>query len=159
MPFVAEKFSDYEGFATASLDEIYGESLEGAYYREVNEFSSGILYNNGGQLEFQFLPNAVQIAPIMDCVVDDFNGDGIKDLLVAGNHFDAEVETTRHDAGNGCLLLGSNKGFVPQNVLYSGFYAPFNTKDLELIQVGGMNYVFVATNNNRMTVFACKAGM
>ncbi len=155
MPFVSEKFENYEGYATASLDEIYGEALDQALFHQVNEFRSGIYRNDNGKFTFEPLPNQVQIAPIMDFVVDDFNKDGSLDILSAGNHFDAEVETTRYDASNGCLLLNSPNGFIPNNVLYSGFYAPFNTKDLSVVTLAqGKCAILVASNNGRLTAFS-----
>ncbi len=155
MPFVSEKFENYEGYATASLDEIYGEALDQALFHQVNEFRSGIYRNDNGKFTFEPLPNQVQIAPIMDFVVDDFSKDGSLDILSAGNHFDAEVETTRYDASNGCLLLNSPNGFIPNNVLYSGFYAPFNTKDLSVVTLAqGKCAILVASNNGRLTAFS-----
>ena len=49
----------------------------------------------------------------------------MQDILLAGNLFDAEVETTRHDASNGLLLKRKKDGgFEPLTILNTGFYAP-----------------------------------
>jgi hypothetical protein len=156
MPFVSEKFGDYEGYATASLDEIYGDALDKALFHQVNEFHSGVYTNDEGQFAFSPLPNEAQIAPIMGFVVADFDHNGSLDILAAGNHFDAEVETTRYDASNGCYLSSDSQGgFVPHNVLYSGFYAPFNVKNLGVVNLAqGKCAIFVATNNGRLTAFS-----
>ena len=113
---------------------------------------------NNGQGKFQFhpFPNLAQIAPVMGSVVHDFNKDGHQDILIAGNHFDAEVETVRHDASNGLLLLGqADKSFEPKTFVESGFYAPLNVKDLKVIRsyAKGRALVLVANNNHDIRSF------
>ena len=41
--------------------------------------------------------------------VGDFNADGFKDIMIVGNHYGVEVETTRYDAGFGGVFLGIKK--------------------------------------------------
>ncbi len=151
MPFIAEKFGSYQSFANASLDDIYGEELQSAIQYTAKEFRTGLLINDGsGHFNFNALPNEAQISPVMGSVVHDFNKDGKLDIALAGNHFDAEVETVRHDAGNGLVLLASGKGqFEAYPAYKAGFYLPFNTKGLSVIQ----NYkkdkgLILAANNN-----------
>ena len=57
----------------------------------------------------QKLPIQAQISPIKNSLVDDFNNDGFKDILLVGNHYGVEVETVRYDAGYGSLFLGDGK--------------------------------------------------
>lgn len=157
VPFVKEKYPDFEGFANAELEDIYGEGLETAIKFDVREFHSGVLMNNSGSFEFIPFPNMAQIAPIMGAIASDYNKDGIMDVVVAGNHFDAEVETTRHDSGNGLLLLGKGGGtFEAVDLLYSGFYAPTNVKCLESIELAapGKSAILVGSSANRLVAFS-----
>lgn len=155
MPFIAKKFEDYHSFACASLEDIYGEGLEEATHYAANDFSSGVFLSTGSGFEYMQLPNLAQVSSIQKVLSDDFNRDGNTDLLIVGNMFDAEVETTRYDASNGLLLLGDGSGkFEAQNALYSGFYAPMNAKDAATITSSdGHKMVIVANNNQRPSVF------
>ena len=156
MPFVATKFKSFESFAKATLEEIYGDGLTSAIHYTAKEFRSGLLINDGkGHFSFNPLPNKAQIAPIQGSIVKDFNQDGILDLIVAGNHFDAEVETVRHDAGNGLLLLGSKEGtFKAVDQKEAQFYVPFNTKDLVEIQNYKRGKGLILSGNNNFQIRA-----
>ncbi|MEM9824256.1 MAG: FG-GAP-like repeat-containing protein [Bacteroidota bacterium] len=159
MPFIANKFKTYQSFANASLDDIYGEELQQSLSYEATDFRSGWLENKKGRFTFHAFPNLAQIAPIMGTVIKDFNDDGQVDVLVAGNHFDAEVETVRHDAGNGLLLLGqTDQTFVPKTFIESGFYAPLNVKDLAFLPSAQKDraLVIVANNNQTLRCFTFK---
>ena len=81
---------------------------------------------------------------------------GIGIHLVLGNHFDAEVETTRYDASNGLLLLGDGGlSYESQNALYSGFYVPGNAKEMVQIEMeNGLKVIVVGNNNQQTSVFA-----
>ncbi|MEL6944372.1 MAG: hypothetical protein AAFO82_17050 [Bacteroidota bacterium] len=79
------------------------------------------------------------------------------DILLAGNLYHAEVETTRNDAGYGLLLLGDGKGnFEPLDQLQSGFYAPYDVKNLSQIKRMGKAYILVACNDEKLQVFEMK---
>lgn len=156
MPFIKEKFPTYKDFASAELGEILGEeNLENALHLQVNTFASKILINNGGKFEEKYLPLLAQISPINRILPFDYNGDGKMDLLVAGNMYDAEVETPRYDAGNGLVLIGDGAGnFEPLRVFESGFYAPLNAKDMVFVnQSGGKKLILVANNNGPLQAF------
>ena len=163
MPFVAEKFPTYNDFAHANLEEIYGEQqLENSLHLQVNDFHSMVFFNDGNQnYTAKPLPNMAQMAPINGIIVADLNNDGNQDLVVAGNMYQAEVETPRYDAGNGLVMLGDGKGnFQPLNVRESGLFAPKDVKDLALIRLGTKKElgILVANNNGGMQLFRLRGG-
>lgn len=156
MPFIDEKFPTYKEFALAELDDILGEEkLSSSLHLEAYTFSSTVLINEGGKFKSNPLPNLAQIAPTNDIITEDFNGDGMLDILIVGNMYDTEVETPRYDAGYGLLLLGDGSGaFNPLPVYKSGFYAPGDVKDMALLNlVNGGRLVIVANNDEKPQVF------
>jgi hypothetical protein len=155
MPFIKNKYKDYNSFANATIIDIYGDNLKMATHIEAKEFRSGVLWNEAGQYVFRPFSNTAQIAPVQDCKITDINKDGKLDLILVGNHFDAEVETVRYDAGNGLILLGSDdQSFDPTPVWGSQFYVPFNTKDMTIIPNYKGNKSLVLTANNNFKVLA-----
>jgi hypothetical protein len=157
MPFIAEKYKSYNGFANATLKDIYGSKLESALHLEVNSFYSSILINNGGEFEVKKLPNQAQVAPINGIITTDINKDGNVDLILAGNNFDTEVETARYDAGTGLIVLGDGKGsFSPLSIAESGLFANQNVKDIKLVKGAKGSYIVVANNNGPIQVFQSK---
>ena len=90
--------------------------------------------------------------------VTDLDGDGIKDILLAGNEYQTEVMTGRYDASYGCFLKGmGNKNFKAVSSAASGFKIDGDVKDMKLITTSNNEkLVLVAINNDSMKVFKCK---
>ena len=86
------------------------------------------------------------------------DGDGIMDILLAGNEYQTDVMTGRYDASYGCFLKGlGNKEFKVISPVRSGFKVDGDIKDLKLIKNGANEkLILVAVNNDYMKVFKCK---
>ena len=155
MPFVKKEFPTYVEFASSSLYDIYGDRLETALHLKVNSFESVWFENEGGKFIKHSLPNLAQISPVFGILVEDFTGNGHKDILLAGNLYTAEVETGNADAGYGLLLEGNaDKSFEPKNFTETGFFAPFDARDLDAVKSpSGKNLALVANNNREMQIF------
>ena len=154
MPFIAEKFPTYEGFASASLDQIYTpDALEEANHLEVHSFKTILLQNNDSVLVKKTLPIQAQFAPVKDIAIDDINQDGHLDALLVGNHYGAEVETVRYDAGIGTCLLGDGKGnFQALGVQESGFFANHDARSICLLK-GENSHILVGNNRGPLQLF------
>jgi len=129
MPFIAEKYPTFDGFAKASLQEIFADvTTEETTELSIVTLSHHILKNNGkGKFETIEMPNFVQLAPLNAVVVSDFNKDGLQDILVAGNLYETEVETPRYDSGVGQILINQgNFKFKELDVYESGIYLPMD---------------------------------
>ena len=155
MPFVAEKFKDFNSFASSKLLDILPEDkMEEAIAYEIKSFESIVLINDNGVLKIESLPVQAQFSPIKSTLVMDFNGDGHKDILTVGNHYGVEVETTRYDAGFGTVLLGdgtNNFQFIPPS--QSGFFTPDDSRTIDIINQKKNQLIIVSNNNGPLTVF------
>lgn len=153
MPIIGQKFPTFASFAYADVSQIIGSGIDNALHKEAYTFSSIILENHEGQLIPRKLPAEAQFSTLLGAVVTDVNQDGQKDLLIAGNKFDVEVETTAADASPGYVLLGDGQlGFKTMQPHESGLMIPFNVKDLQTIQIGQKSYYLVAINDEQMRV-------
>jgi hypothetical protein len=147
MPFVAEKFPTYDGFAKATIETIYEDKLKDAIKFEVHDFYSILLENKGGTLVPKKLPMIAQTAPMRAVEVMDVNGDGHLDFIACGNLYQAEVETVRHDAGVGLVMLGDGQGdFKNVPVRNSGFFANADARDI--IKINGSKPMILVSNND-----------
>ncbi|MCH8330787.1 MAG: VCBS repeat-containing protein, partial [Bacteroidetes bacterium] len=156
IPAIRKNFSSYAQFATANIEEVYGQKLNLALHNEAKMFSSVFLKNQGGQaLEISSLPLEAQIAPTFGILTNDFNHDGITDILIAGNFYVSEVETGRADAGTGLLLLGrGDNTFKAIPGRSSGFIADKDVRDLALINLAdGSKLILVSNNDDELQVF------
>lgn len=160
MPFIKEKFEDYESFAVAGIEEVLDEKIEGAELKAVQIFESIWIENLGnGSFKMHKLPNEAQIAPIFASIAEDFDGDGDIDVFIVGNYHNREVETTRSDAGTGRILINDGKGnFTPMSILESGIYASLDARDAVSIKNPKSNktVIIVANNNGPCQTFELK---
>ncbi len=155
MPFIVDKFPDFNSFAKASIEEIHSsEKIENAIKYPAYNFESAIVWNNKGELELEPFEHRAQSAPVKSSILEDLDDDGNIDILLAGNMFHTEVETSRYDAGYGHYLKGDGKGgFTYVQNSESGFYAGQDVKDLASIKIGANRAILVANNNGVLETF------
>ena len=150
MPFISEKFKNYHSFASSKLIDILPkDKMDAAVIYEISNFESIILINDKGILKSQSLPIEAQVSPIKSSLVDDFNGDGFKDILIVGNHYGVEVETVRYDAGYGLLLLGDGKNnYKPIAASNSGVHIPLDSRSITSVNINNKKDLILVTNNS-----------
>jgi len=154
MPMISQKFPSFRAFAGADLNQILGPDMANAMHLKATIFSSIILINEGNGFKKMKLPVDAQFSAINSIIIEDFNEDGHKDILIAGNKFDSEVETTPADASQGLLLLGlGNFEFRSVRAMESGFFVPYNVKDTKRIKLGKEWATLVSSNNDLLRVF------
>ena len=151
MPFIKDKFKNFDGFAKASVDEILeGKKGDKTITKKVTEFRSGIFVNQGASFKFIPFPIEAQFSPINDVVIHDFNKDGKMDIAYSGNCYNREIETTRSDAGIGGILLGKGDGtFTPVHSTQTGFNLQGDVRKMKKIKISNLDFILTANNNGR----------
>lgn len=132
IPSFEEKFPTWNEYGIATVQDMFGKDLDNAIHRTAYIFHSSVLMNDGnGKFTMKFLPNEAQISTMFGTIIDDFNEDGIQDILMHGNFYNTEIEITRHDAGTGLLLIGKGDGtFTPNRSYINGFKSDGDAKAL-----------------------------
>lgn len=135
IPTFDEQYPTWNDYGIATVQDMFGEDLNKSIHRVAYIFHSSVLMNEGnGKFTMKFLPNDAQISTMFGTVVDDFNEDGIMDILMHGNFYNTEIEITRHDAGTGMLLLGKGDGtFAPRRGYISGFKSDGDAKAMAMV--------------------------
>ena len=149
------QLSDLNALAETPLDQMFSrEKLEEALHFEADTFASMHLQNNGdGTFVPKQLPQRAQISPVRGIIVEDVDGDGIPDLLIAGNDFKTDPDIPRLDAGKGLWLRGDGHNFEPLPYQESGFLAPLDVRNIALLQSPTGPVIVVANNEGPLQMF------
>lgn len=151
MPFIKEKFPNYDSFGKANLAEVYGaENLSKSLHFSATNFESIYIENDGnGGFITHTLPLEAQFSSINSLIVNDFDNDKNLDVLVAGNLYQSEAETPRNDAGYGLVLKGDGKGnFTALDHQKSGVYIKGDVKSMSPILSKNKSSILIAKNKN-----------
>lgn len=151
VPSLKKQFLYYKDYSHATLNDIVKNiQAEKRIELSCEETRSGIFENDGkGHLIFKAFPIEAQFAPINAIVCNDVNNDGIIDIIVAGNEFQAAVSEGKYDASFGLLLLGSKqKIFKAVPFSKSGLFIEGDIKGIKIISTVKNEKLLVAGVNN-----------
>jgi hypothetical protein len=149
IPVLKKKFLRYKPYANATIQDIFSESdLKASTYHYARTFETTYFRNDNHKFSAVPLPYQVQLHPVFDMLTFDANGDGKKDLLLAGNYLYAEPETGEIDAVNGTLLLQNADGsFSFVNNRDHGLWVTGEVRELELLKTAAGKEAIVTGNN------------
>ena len=147
-----KKFTNYKSFAGKSIDAIFDSSvLKKAAILEVHQLASGYLKNENNSFRFVPFKNELQVSPISSFLEYDFNADGKKEILTAGNYFGVTPFHGRFDSFPGALIFDEN-----QIILGNRIGLDFNQKaikNLNIFAVQGKQYLLATINNDSAQVY------
>ena len=158
IPTLSTSIHSYKDFANKELVDVLGTGINSALHYKATEFRSGIFINDANS-KFSFLAfdNKLQTAPINSILFEDFDKDGYKDILMAGNNYQAEIETTRADAGIGSFLKGNGKvDFKFLKNSKTRFYADKDIRNLVRLKTSQGKSILVINNNDKHELFSIK---
>jgi hypothetical protein len=159
VPSIKKRFEVNSSYAKATMDEIFTqEMMSNTIVLKSNETRSGYFENNG-TVKFIFHPFSAlaQEAPVNTIEISDVNADGLNDIIIGGNEYQANVMTGRYDASYGLLLKGSNKGrFEAVAPAKSGLVIDGDVRDLKMITVGKRKILLSAVNDSKIKAFIIK---
>lgn len=106
LPGMRKKFYKYADYADATINDLMDKNqLDAAFRLRINTLQSSWIENKGnGKFIVKPLPEAAQVSMLNGFAWEDFDGDGRKELLCAGNFYPYKVEWGRSDAFMGTLL-------------------------------------------------------
>ena len=155
MPFIKNKFPNYHTFANATVEQVYSEHIDEALMLEAKNFASLYIENKEGTFATHELPVQAQLSAVQGIVTHDVNNDGHLDLIVAGNFYQREVETTRSDASIGYIMLGNGKGeFETVHPTQAGLRLYQDVRDLKLIKTSAGLKLLGAINGDKMEFYS-----
>ena len=157
LPYLKNKFLMYGEMAGKTVEEVFGEKLQGSTVFRASTLASMVLLNDGkGHFNAIPLPAEFQWAPIFSFDVNDYNGDGKMDVMAGGNFFGTTPFEGRYDAMPLTIGMGNGHGlFNPVMPLPSSLSkVSGEVRGIRHIKLSGnKNGLLMAINNDSLKLF------
>jgi hypothetical protein len=147
IPALRPRFPTYASFGASRIEDLFeARELRAARVLSAHRFASAIAFAGpDGTFTLRDLPTVAQFAPVRAALPADFDGDGVRDLLLAGNLFGAPPMLGRYDASLGTLLKGRGDGqFVPIDGPVMGPPLDGQVRHLAVVRTGASTPPLVA---------------
>ena len=109
VPSIRKKYLFNKDYASATAEDIFPKD-EKLKILTCHETRTCWIENAGqGKFIMHALPIEAQFAPVNSIICEDLDGDGIRDILLAGNEYQTEVMVGRYDASYGLFFKGIGK--------------------------------------------------
>ena len=147
-----KKFTTYKDFAGKPIEEILERNqLKEATVLYVNELRSGYLKNEKGKFRFVPFSRQLQVAPIMAFAKYDFDGDGIEEVLAAGNYFGVKPFHGRLGAFAGAMIKGENNVILGDQLGLD--LAQRSIRHLNILTIRNQPYLLATYNNEKVQLY------
>ena len=157
VPAIKKIFFYHTDYSVADINKVFNDFGQEDMMKLVCRETRSVWLENKGKGRFQLheLPIEAQVAPVNTILCTDVDGDGYKDLIIAGNEYQTEVSTGRYDASYGLLIKGDGKGnfkAIPPAV--SGLIIDGDAKDIKLLTIGKKERVIlIGINDEKLKAF------
>jgi hypothetical protein len=151
LPGLKKKFIEYKPYSVATINDIFSsEQLKDAGLLKAETMQTVYLENQGSKgFALHTLPLQAQYSPVYGIATTDINGDGKKDILLAGNNTWTRIKFGRYSANHGVVLLGDGKGdFTYATQTASGLNIRGNVRSVRLIKVGKSQSIIAGINDS-----------
>ena len=158
LPILKKKYLYFKNYKEQTINDIFtSDKLKQATQWAVNELRTGVLMNKGNsKFEFMPLPIEAQFSPVFAISVEDFDGDGAKDILLGGNFSHSKPEVGTYLAQYGLMLKGDGKGqFESIKSKFSGFQIKEELRNLLTLKQknSGKSLLFASVNNGKLRAY------
>lgn len=169
MPSLNSRFSTYADYAGKDIQQIIPPNdLKTAIVKNVYTFASSYIENMGnGKFKIHALPVQAQFSPVYSFVSGDFDHNGKKDVLLAGNFSGVRSYQGRYDAGYGLMLsLNTRRGisklmakdsgqkyFTAKSLQQSGFIVKGDVRSMRILKQRTDTLIIIAKNNGKLQIY------
>ncbi len=152
MTYLFKKYTSYKSFGGQTVEDIFGKkALSESTKLTVHTLQSGYLKNEGGQFTFIPFGESLQTAPIMAFTSYDFDRDGQKEVLAAGNYFGVKPFHGRLDSFSGALLKSDGSSTLGH--ILGLDLAQKSVRHLTVLSLHTKDYLLVTFNNDKAHVY------
>jgi hypothetical protein len=156
IPALERKYKKFEDYKEQTIEDVFSdEVLQRSVVLNTRFLESCVMINSGmGSFRLDHLPVEAQFSPVYAIAAEDFDEDGICDIVIGGNLYRAKPETGIYNASYGLYLKGNTDGTwyaVPPVI--SGFFTRGELRDLEIMNINGSRIIVVVRNNDKLQFY------
>ena len=144
-----KKFVTYEEYSTATLDDIFSKEQISESPKRITNFLETVWFENvDGKFKLKKFPVQVNFSSVNSILIEDFDNDGIKDILMGGNSDYNRVRVGKCDSSFGIFLKGTLSGeykFIENRITDISFEG--SVRSLNSYESNGNKRVIVGINN------------
>ena len=159
VPLIRKQFVRYHQYAAANwVDMFTKEKREQAMKHELKYLRTCWWQNDGkGNFTRKELPDEVQFSTVQSMDITDVTGDGLTDILLAGNYYPWRIQWGQMNASYGWVLKGDGKGNF--RVIYpheSGFWAGGDVRSLLRLNIKNKEIWISSAYNGKVQGYRLK---
>ena len=159
LPMLKREYLTYDAYVGQTYEDLLTpDQLERGTRLAVGQLASVFIENRGGAWAVRPLPYQAQTAPMTAALALDADGDGLLDVVLAGNRDGLQPDIGRLAASHGVFLRGDGQGgFASVPMTESGLYVPGETRALARVLTPSGPVVVAARNGAGPLVFGVGA--
>lgn len=146
IPSLKKQFLYAADFATSDLKKLFKNQLTNIKPLYINTTAHYILKQDKGKFYPIPLNWEAQLSNLKSILVEDFNQDGKKDILLTGNYYENNIQQGKQDADAGSLLLNKGSGKFEYINLNTSIFKN-EIRGVYPIFIKGQPFYIVASNN------------
>ncbi|NUO01977.1 MAG: VCBS repeat-containing protein [Saprospiraceae bacterium] len=158
VPSLKKKALKFEDYSKLTYETMFSEAQrKNAVEHKINWLQSAIVWDEGGTFRLEALSLEAQVAPVFGIAVEDFDGDGFKDIWLGGNFYGLKPEVGRHDSSRGVFLKGNkNKTFQYLPPKESGLFVKGEIRDAAVFKMKNDLGILIARNDSEALFYKAK---
>ncbi|UCG26730.1 MAG: hypothetical protein JSV24_07035, partial [Bacteroidales bacterium] len=156
IPLLERKYQRFEDYKEQTIEDIFSpEVLQRAVKLQARLLQNCTMINTGsGSFTLGYLPVEAQFSPVYAIAADDFDDDGICDIVIGGNQYKAKPQTGIYDASYGLFLKGRADGtWKAVSSEKSGIFTRGQIRDLKFLDINGKRIMTVVRNNDKLQFY------
>lgn len=156
IPSLGNKYKKFDDYKEATIEDLFSsEVLQRAVKLNARIMESCVMINTGKQsFHLTPLPIEAQFSPVYAIAADDYDHDGICDIIIGGNQYRAKPETGIYDASYGLFLKGKDgRSWQSLSPLNSGLFTKGEIRDMKVLNINGSAVIAVARNNDNLQFY------
>jgi hypothetical protein len=156
IPILEKKYVKFENYKEQTIEDILpDEVLQRSVKLNARILETCVMINSGsGSFHLRPLPVEAQFSPIYAISAEDFDDDGICDIVIGGNQYRAKPETGIYDANYGLYLKGNDNGaWSSVSSTHSGIFTRGEVRDLKILSINGSRIISFVRNNDKLEFY------